>query len=138
LNYSVTAAERVKDLPATDKRGALVVYKLTLNAGNSSFANVELVQKPDTAAPKPGDSLEGSITQTEYGPRFKKAPQKMGVFGSSGKSPAEQAAITRQGAEQRAALYLIAKAMVKQHLQQDLTREDFKKLCDWFVEDATA
>lgn len=33
---------------------------------------VSLVQKPDTTAPKEGDTLKGTIEQSDYGPKFKK------------------------------------------------------------------
>lgn len=33
---------------------------------------VSLVQKPDSTAPKEGDTLKGEIEQSDYGPKFKK------------------------------------------------------------------
>lgn len=61
---------------------------------------VEISQKPTTPAPKAGDSLTGTIENTQYGKRFKKESQ--GNFGGGGQSrPSET---TKQTSLKAAAL----------------------------------
>lgn len=85
------------------------LYKYTIQLEGESDA-VELSQKPDSPEPKTGDVLEGTIEDTQYGKKFKKA---LAPFGGSQKSdPATQKAIIRQNALTNAVNYVTAKAQL--------------------------
>lgn len=74
---------------------------------------VELSQKPETPVPKTGDSLHGTIEDTQYGKKFKKVQNN--TFGNSPVSkefkadPLKQASIERQVALKCAIDLLAAK-----------------------------
>ena len=63
---------------------------------------VEMSQKPETAAPKPGDEVEGEIEDTKFGRRFKKA-YNPSAGGGRAMSPQQIAALNRQSALSAAA-----------------------------------
>jgi hypothetical protein len=72
------------------------MYKYTVQLEGEADT-VEVSQKPDTPAPQPGETLEGSIESTQYGKRFKK--EFKGGTGFSGgrvNSPEDRASIERQ------------------------------------------
>jgi len=85
--------------------GPMVSYDV-LFAGASE--QVEVTQKPSTAAPQPGETLEGDVVTDNAGRRkFKKHRPDTGGGGKSyGRSPEEQRAILRQGAQNRSISYV--------------------------------
>ena len=114
-------------------------YEVQLNDGDEWFV---LTQKEGGPHPAPvvGQSFDATFDNAPkekgYLAKVKRAPQNRGAFGGGGKSPEEQKSIRRQSAQQRAALYLIAKALLKQHLDQDMTFPAFKTIIDAFEKDA--
>jgi hypothetical protein len=86
------------------QHGPMVDYKLML-VGESE--EVQLTQKPSTAPPAPGLTLNGEVVQQNGFRKFKKEQQQAGGRGGGGRSPAEQAAILRQGAQTRAINYVL-------------------------------
>lgn len=78
--FVVEHAQRKNDY--TDKFGPKVSYTVKLQGQD---VPVELSQKPETAAPVQGQSLDGTIEQGTYGPRFKKTFTQGGLSaGTSG------------------------------------------------------
>jgi hypothetical protein len=59
---------------------------------------VQINQKPDSPAPKVGDTLEGTIETTQYGKRFKKAQGPGGFTGGRQNDPETRGSIERQSA----------------------------------------
>jgi hypothetical protein len=114
------------------QHGPMVTYKIELEGHGVA----ELNQKPETPAPQEGQSIFGDLQpgREGYPPKLKKVQQ--GGFGGGGKSPEEQKSIRRQSAQQRAALYLIAKSLYFDKFQRELAPDDFKGLVDWFERDA--
>lgn len=82
-----------------------VTLKKELDFGNvyvvmgtidGELETVEITTKSQNA-PKIGDTIEGTVEDTQYGKRFKKTPSA-GGYRSGGRSPEEQDAIMRQHA----------------------------------------
>lgn len=92
MNYTVTNALKTGNYDS--KFGPMVKYTVQFEGMEDA---VELSQKPDTAAPKAGDTLEGIIEATQYGKKFKKAQGTSNGFSrGQGKSPEEMTSIQRQ------------------------------------------
>lgn len=81
-----------KRFPSKDG-GEMVVYLIEVKDGER-VATAELVQKPTTAAPRAGQTLDGTLEPSDYGLKFKKS-QSFGAKGGGGKSPQERAEIRR-------------------------------------------
>jgi hypothetical protein len=77
-----------------DGSGKKVMVKYTVQFEGSDDA-VEVSQKPTTAAPKPGDEMDGTIETTQYGKRFKKAAGSGDGFNRAA-GPATRASIEAQ------------------------------------------
>lgn len=72
----------------------MTTYSVQLEGQESLW--VDLNQKADSDAPKPGQEIEGKIEQDEagkYAPRFKKASQGRGGYGGGGGGAASPGAI---------------------------------------------
>lgn len=131
-SFVVEHAQRKNDY--TDKFGPKVSYTVKLQGQD---VPVELSQKPETAAPVQGQSLEGTIEQGTYGPRFKKTFTQGGPSnGGGGKSPEQQKSIVRQHSQEMAILW--AATLEKQgRLPADAKVDTFlKEIIDWFQSDA--
>lgn len=78
-------------------------------------AGAELNQKPETPVPAPGTEIEGELTNTQYGLKFKKA-QKVFTGGAytgpkkSPETPEKQGSIERQNALTNAVNFCVSKA----------------------------
>lgn len=75
------------------KYGVMHTYKVRFE--ETGQETIQISQKPETPAPVKGDSLNGSITRSEYGAKFKKefsqsAQGSQGGFGGSSKSSRPQ------------------------------------------------
>lgn len=66
MQYKITDVKKLKEYEG--KYGKLVSYSIQIDG-----EWVQLSQKPETPAPQIGSEIEGSITDTEYGKKFKKA-----------------------------------------------------------------
>jgi hypothetical protein len=91
--------------------------------------------KATTPVPAPGQTLEGEVTDSQYGKKFKKAPPAAGGFRGGGRSPQETRQIVRQHSQHMALLYVQAKAAVDA-LPADFKPSDLKAIIDWFDADA--
>lgn len=101
-DYKVITAEHKKDV-TTDK-GAFQVIALALDA-NGVIEGAEWFAKKTTAIPAPGDILTGTLEQSQYGKKFKRAPAGFGG-GPRQEDPKRQAMIVRQHS-QTAAISLL-------------------------------
>lgn len=72
------------------------VYTL-MGTIDGELDTVEFTTKPQYA-PKVGDTLEGTVEDTDYGKKFKKAMAPGGFNRGGGRTPEEQDAIMRQHA----------------------------------------
>lgn len=85
MAYTITAVGEQVD-SYQGKYGEMKTYKVKFQETGETV--ISLSQKPETAPPKPGDSLDGSIDMSgSYGPRFKKAfaPKPGGHSGGGGR-----------------------------------------------------
>jgi hypothetical protein len=115
------------------QHGPMVTYKIEIEGHGPA----ELNQKPTSPPPQEGQSIFGDLVPNanpNFPPKLKKVQQ--GGFGGGGKSPEEQKSIRRQSAQQRAALYLIAKSLYWEKFNKEIPTEEFKGLVDWFEKDA--
>jgi hypothetical protein len=108
-------------------------YELTLEGQDKPAI---LTQKPTTAPPKVGDTLDLDL---EPHPRFdgklkaKRVRQFQGG-GGGGKSPEQQNAIQRQHSQEMALRYAAIRAE-KGQLPEPFSLEDLRKVIDWFEND---
>lgn len=84
------------------KYGPMLTYKITIRNAEGREMQCDLNQKESSAAPAVGQTLEGSVQNHEYGPRFKKVQQQPGFGGRRGGSPEERASIAMQHAQKAA------------------------------------
>lgn len=140
-----------KRLPADEakKRGPLVIYTIELR-DEGRVVQAEMMQKPESPAPKAGDVLEGTLTTSGFGMKFKRDKPAFGGKGG-GKSPAERAEIRRMashkvavellGIEVQVALARIARGE-ESSLLEKITNAGastvLPKRIEWFEGDAKA
>jgi hypothetical protein len=104
--------------------------------GKDEDIAAEWYTKATTPIPQAGTRLEGEVTQSSYGPKFKKAQAGFGAGGGfRGRSPEETRQIVRQHSQHMALLYVQAKAAVGA-LPADFKPSDLTKIVDWFDADA--
>lgn len=104
MNYKIKNAIKTKDL--TTQNGTFAVYSMELEGVEGA---VEMLQKPETPAPKVGDDLMGTIEDTQWGKRFKK--ERMGGgFSGNRNDPRTQEQIIRQNALTNAVNFVSNKA----------------------------
>lgn len=89
--YTIEAVTGINEW--SGQHGPMKTYKLTL-AGHGP---AELNQKPETAAPQPGQQIEGDLIPGKegYPPKLKKTPPQRGGGGGGGKTKADQESIER-------------------------------------------
>lgn len=76
-------------------------------------AGAELNQKPETPVPAPGTEIEGELTNSQYGLKFKKAQKFTGggySVGAKTEAPEKQGSIERQNALTNAVHFCVSKA----------------------------
>lgn len=66
--------------------GQMLSYKVTFATGET----VEVSQKPTTPAPQAGQTLFGTVTEGQYGLKFKKEQQQPGASKQGGFTPVAQ------------------------------------------------
>lgn len=129
--YEVLACEQVKDVPDA-KFGPAKVLKLTLKNSDGSTKDAEWFTKVATPDPEVGSTIEGEVTQSQYGLKFAKH-KKDGGGGGFKRSPAENKKIVRQHSQEmalRREFNLIASGM------GPLQSDELKRLIQWFENDA--
>jgi hypothetical protein len=92
VKYKITALGKSKDI--SSNYGPLKVYDVQFDSGDW----VEMTQKPDSPAPSVGQEVEGTVEDTKWGKRFKKA--SAGGYGGGGgkESPEMRRSIQAQSA----------------------------------------
>lgn len=105
--YKLHSAEKVKKLPPSGQRGELQVWKVELESVDGDKIEAEQLTKPDNSPGDIGGFVDGTITNSEYGPKFRKdaAPRE----GRGGRSPQETAAIQTQHSQEMALRLLAIK-----------------------------
>jgi hypothetical protein len=121
--YTVTGATKKKDVQG--KHGPMQVITLMLE-GHAPL--VEWFTKADTPLPAPGSTIEGEVSQDEYGFKFKKTPAG-GFAGGGGKTPEQQKSIVRQHSQEMALRYCTLKGAKP-------AMGELRKVIDWFQRDA--
>lgn len=124
--YTIKDVEIKKELPSFAK-GPAHVLLLTLQS-NGNTEQAEMFAMKSTPMPEVGSKVEGTIEQSDYGPKFKKAGGR-GGGGYKGKSPAEEMRIVRQHSAEMA----LRACAILGHLPDE---ESFRNLVQWFVDDA--
>lgn len=82
----------------------------TLENGDGKQADVTFLQKPETPVPAAGDELNGTVEQTQYGLKFRKA-SPYASNGNGGYSKDREAAIDRAVAIKSATELVSARIM---------------------------
>lgn len=127
--FTVTAASVKKEVPDA-KFGPAKVIALTFSDGRQA----EWFTKATTAIPAPGSTLEGEVTQTNYGLSFKKASSG-GGYGGGGMTPERQRAIQRQHSQDMAVQLMAAFEPVTEGRTAKAYLEVVRELADWFDAD---
>jgi hypothetical protein len=96
--FSVIAAAKKKDVQG--QNGPMQVIALTLDDGSAAPVLAEWFTKASTPLPAPGQKLDGTLEDSQYGKKFKKA-QHNGGFGGK-RDPATEKRITRQHSQDMA------------------------------------
>lgn len=119
------------------QHGPMQVIDLVLQEyGVAETTAAEWFTKAVTPLPTPGSQLEGEITPSQYGLRFKKAPAGGFTAGRGGRSPEESRRIVRQHSQHMAIRWVEFKQL-RGELPGELTTPDgFRQLIDWFHKDA--
>jgi hypothetical protein len=87
------------------QHGTFQAYALTLEAADKSLVTAELVQKPETAQPAIGASVEGTLEDGQYGKRFKKDRAPGAPGGRAPVDPKRETRITHMHAQKCALSY---------------------------------
>lgn len=90
--YGVISAVKKKEVDG--QHGPMQVIALTLDDGTASPIAAEWFTKASTPIPAPGERLDGTLEDSQYGKKFKKAQQQ--GFGGGRRDPQTEKRITRQ------------------------------------------
>jgi hypothetical protein len=132
--FTVTQAAQKKTLDG--KHGPMQVISLALQEYGAEPVTAEWFTKAETPIPQPGSKLEGDVSPSEYGLKFKKA--QAGGFnggGPRGRSPEESRRIVRQHSEHMAILY-VEFAHLRGTLPEGFKLGDLTPIIDFFHKDA--
>jgi hypothetical protein len=134
--FTVQQASQKKTLDG--KHGPMQVIALILQEyGIAETTAAEWYTRADTALPQPGSTLEGELSPSEYGLKFKKA-QPAGGFGGGrgGRSPEETRSIVRQHSQMVALQYAAIRQAQGKLPPEDFTLEKLAIIISWFDRDA--
>jgi hypothetical protein len=115
-----------KDLPG---KGMFTSFKVKLESGELA----ELFQRKDSVPPKPGDQIDGTLEQSQYGLKIRKVA-KIGGSGPRQRDPKETAAIQRQHSQSVAVEFLKAKIQAGA-MEGFPSTDQLRQLIDWFQRD---
>lgn len=139
--YTVTAARHRKAVEG--QHGPMQVIDLTLSDGSEFPLEAEWFTKATTNVPVPGTTLDGDITDSPYGKKFKRAPSMGagGGFGPRPEDPARARRILRQHSQDMA-LRTIELAVKHTIIDPPADAKDLfgliAKTAEWFDKDANA
>lgn len=119
------------------QHGQMQVIDLVLQEyGVAETTGAEWFTKASTPLPQPGSTLEGEISPSQYGMKFRKAQQGAGGGGfRAGRSPEESRRIVRQHSQSRALQY-VEFAHTRGTLPEDFKLADLTPIIDFFHQDA--
>ena len=76
--YKITAVDpNVRDWESK-MGGAMKSYRVELHDGHAGVTMTEWARKATSPAPTVGQTIEGTIEQGQYGPKFKQSPTGSG------------------------------------------------------------
>lgn len=129
-SFTVTALHgQGKPWSTKDGKGPFIPHRFEVQ-GTAGIC--EWSRKEGSPGPTVGEVLEGELTQTQYGWKFKKAQSNGGGFG---KSPEQQRSIVRQHSQEMA-LRWMAIQVGREKVPASFGYEELKPIIDWFVKDA--
>jgi hypothetical protein len=134
-SYTLTSLQKKKEFDG--KYGKSIVYRVGLE-GPDGPTTAEMVLKAATRPPAEGDRLEGTLEETDFGLKFKRA--QAGGFGGGGprqEDPKKSAAIGRMHAQGMALEYAAIRER-QGKLPDEFSLKDLWKIADAFVADAEA
>lgn len=132
LTVKEVVSQREKTI---EGKGTFVSYRLNVDQDGTLIQGAELFQKQETPAPKPGDTIDGTIeTDEKFGPKIKKAQKFTGGGGWRPRDPKETAAIQRQHSQEMALRYLTVRAS-QGKLPEDFKMDQLRTIIDWFQAD---
>lgn len=123
------------------KGGPMLSYKILVEGPDAPTGQVELAQKKDTPAPTVGQVIEGTIENTDYGPKLKK---EYGGGGGGGKyfkpkDPAEIRGMQRSHAQEMALRYLAITGFDVDPVNRMVALgQHLPQIIDWFDADVSA
>lgn len=132
--YTIASVDREK--PWEGNYGPRIDYTCTLrDQAGTEHKSVVVTQKPETAKPTVGQTLNGTIEPGNFGPKFKKE-QQQGYGGGRSRDPKETAAIHRQASQRTAVMFLQAKVTAGAVTADNFpSMDEFRKAVDWFERD---
>lgn len=132
-SYLVKEATKTGDKP--DKGfGPMQTIALTLQEyGQAEQIGAEWYTKATTAVPASGSTIDGEVSPSQYGLKFKKAQQPGG--GGRGRSPEDTKQIVRQHSQEMALRYCTVRA-TQGKLPETFDMVDLRSIVDWFQRDA--
>ena len=99
--YTVVSVEDKVREWATRNGAPWKSYRVTLrNSNGDEMASVEISRNATAPAPQTGESVEGNLKKTDYGPKLEEPRKGGGGFGRA-KSPEERRSIAMQSSNQR-------------------------------------
>jgi hypothetical protein len=101
-SYTITAVQPEPRAWNSTKGGPMLSYRVTLrNEQGAEKPNVEWARKATSPAPAVGQTIEGTVEDGQYGPKFKAAQQMGGGGGGGGRprDPAERRSIAMQASQ---------------------------------------
>lgn len=133
-SFTIRGVEKRKQF--TTKHGStLQSYGLTIEDSEKQIVHVELNQKPETAEPTIGATIEGTVENGQYGQKFKKdQANSAAVGGKAPMDPKREARICHMHA-QKCALSYAHLRQAQGKLPEEFGMGDLFKIAKMFRED---
>lgn len=120
-SYTVISCEKTGEKPS--KFGQMQILKLRLRNGEGIEKDCEWFTSVKTNVPAEGTTIEGDVTQGQYGLKFSK-PKGSG----GGKSPESERRMNRASAQKQACQIVLALGRVP-------SEQEMVNLINWFEDD---
>lgn len=131
-SYTVLSVEKLREKDT--QWGKKKVLKLRLRNAEGTEKDAEWFTSVKTPDPAEGSSIEGEVTQGDYGLEFKKPKGNSGGGGFK-RSPAETKAIQRQHSQH---MMLLHEANLVAAGRQPFSGEEMRKVTNFFERDIAA
>lgn len=132
MNYTVQEVLGTREWDGPN--GKIIYYTLRLDGSEKPAS---LGQKPDRAAPKPGDVLDLTLTENDRVPNVLNAKRAFNGTGGGGPRPMDPkqiAGMQRAHAQEMGLRYAAIRAE-KEMLPEPFKLADLKAVIDWFEAD---